>query len=141
MCEYRYIEQCICSKCYIAFLTYLLTDIVTFSCHKIILLAITGDSAGLSLQDLPTDQELAAIAPLLIENWYEIGSRLGIDKTALDRIEQELEFMKGSDRAAIEMLYMAKEKPCFTTRAELVKKLDCLGARSAAQHLMCGLYN
>ena len=82
----------------------------------------------------PTDQELATLASEaeIQVKWHKIGCALGVSKTTLDRIERELEYHKGKERAALEMLHMAREKPCFNSAAELARQLYDLGIR-------CGL--
>ena len=83
----------------------------------------------------PTDQQLAALASEaeIQLRWHQIGCAIGVSKTVLDRIERELEYPKGKERAALEMLHMAREKPCFNSSAELARQLYALGLR-------CGLH-
>ena len=89
------------------------------------------DTEGLA----PTDQQLSALANEfeIQSKWYDIGCALGVAKTTLDRIESELENNKGKTRAAFEMLHMAREKPSFSSSAELARKLYTIGIR-------CDLY-
>ena len=69
----------------------------------------------------PTDAQLWNIAEDISDCWYKIGVQIGLEKQVLERIE--VDYAPHADRQSFQMLYMAREKPIFTTCAELAKLL------------------
>ena len=83
-------------------------------------------------QEPPTDAQLWNIAVDISDCWYQIGAQIGLLKSTLDRIDAE---NTEADMRSFQMLNMAREKPCFTSCADLAKLLYNTNRHYVNDHL------
>jgi len=84
-------------------------------------------SADSPQADYPTDQQLLAAADELTTEWVRVGTRIGLGKEDLDRIDIEIARNRSQKDAAFQMLYRARESNLLKTPAQLVKVLQDTG--------------